>query len=121
MRKVGVEAPPEVCLERARPLKNIRRALFGDDPVCPFHERDEDRGAAELRSTLIQVCFRDATRPGAGPSREDRNVFCHNFLERLAQRRPAHRHDRIDRRLAHQIRGFPHEENLHLVPGLGKR
>jgi hypothetical protein len=33
---------------------------------------------------LIQVCFRDPTGPGAGPSSKDRNMFRHNLVERFA-------------------------------------
>jgi len=59
-------------------------SLFGDDPIGPFHQRDKDSRGSELRSPLVQVCFRDPTGPGTGSSRKDGNVFRDNFVESFA-------------------------------------
>ena len=77
-----------------------RFALFGNDVVGPFHQRNKDRWAAPLCSPRGQICFRDPTGPGAGPSRKDGDVFRDDFFHHLAQRRPTDRLDGIRRRLA---------------------
>ena len=92
-----------------------------DDAVGPLHQADKNCGTAEFGSPLIQICFRDPTGPAAGPSRKDGNVFGHNFFKRFTERRPAHGHDRIHRRLSHQIGGLSREENLHFVTGVRQR
>ena len=95
--------------------------LLDNNPVCPFHERYKDRRTAEFRPPDVQVCFRDPTGPGANPSRKDRNMFGHNFFARFAKRRPAYRHDRIRRRLTHQIGSFAREENPNFVASVRQR
>jgi hypothetical protein len=124
--------PAQHVLSDAAPLLDRRCAsvrqsaavdiltLFADDPVGPFHQRNEYRRAAPLRAPVGQVCFRDPTGPGAGPSRKDGDVFGDNFFHHLGQRRPADGLDGIHCRLAHQVRGFSGEEDLHVVSGVGK-
>ena len=99
----------------------IRQAwsdLLDDDAVCPFHQGDEDRWAAELGSPLIQVCFRDPTGPGASSSSKDGNVFVDHFLERFAERRPPYRENRAYHRFAKQGSGLSKEKDLDVVPSL---
>lgn len=79
---------------------------LSDDLVRPFDERHEDQWTAELGSPLIQIGFRDPTGTGAGSSREDGNVPGDNFGEGFAERRPTDRHDRVRRRLAHEVGGL---------------
>jgi len=98
-----------------------KRKLFGDDAVGPFNEAYEDGCIAELCAPLIQIGFRDATRPAAGPSSKDGNVFGADFFHRLAERGPTDRHDSIGRGFAHERSGFTKEEYLDLVAGVGER
>jgi hypothetical protein len=69
---------------------------------------------------LIQVGFRDRTGPGAGASSKDGDAFVHNFLERLAERRPTYWKDRAYHGLAKQRSGLGKKENLEVVAGFGK-
>jgi len=39
-------------------------SLFRDNAIRPLHHGDEDRGTAEFRAPLVQVCFRDPIGPG---------------------------------------------------------
>jgi len=105
--------------EKLRP--GAEESLFRDDAVGPLDQAHKNRRIAELCAPLRYICFRDPTGPAAGSSRKDGNVFGHNLLEGFAKRGPAQRHDRVHRRLAHQMRGLPGEKNLHLVTGLGER
>jgi hypothetical protein len=70
------------------------RGLFDDDAVGPLHQRDKDCRVAELGSPLIQICFRDPTGPGAGPSGKNGDMFVDNFSERFAEWGPANRENR---------------------------
>lgn len=76
-------------------------ALLRDNAVGPFHQAHENRGTAEFRPPLIEICFRDPTGPAACFSSKDGNVFNGDLFERFAERRPAYRHDSIRCRLAH--------------------
>jgi hypothetical protein len=96
-------------------------ASFTNDVVGPFHQGNVDRNRAPLRVPTAQIRLRDPTGPGAGSSREYRDVFGHNLCHGLAQRRPSDRFDRLDRGLAHQVRCIVSEEYLHVVPSLGQR
>jgi hypothetical protein len=96
-------------------------ALLGDDAVGPLDQAHKNCGIPKFCSPLIQIRFRDPTGPAAGSSSKNGNVFGHYFFKRFAERRPTNGHDRIHRRLPHQIGGFSGKKNLHLVAGIGER
>ena len=95
--------------------------LFGDDAVRPLDKRYENCGTAELCSPILQVCFRNPTGTGAGPSRKNRNMLPDNLLLHFAQRGPADREDLQNGCFPHEVSSFAGEENLHLVTCVGQR
>src|SRR5260370_12545476 len=99
----------------------IGPSSLGDDAVGPLHQADKNRGITEFCAPLSYICFRDPTGPAAGSSSKDGNVFGHNFFERFAERRPAHRHDSVGGGFAHQRGSFAKKENLNLVAGFRER
>jgi hypothetical protein len=99
----------------------IRRSSLRDNAVGPLDEAHKNRGVTEFRSPLRYIRFRDPTGPAAGSSSEDRNALGHNFFERLAERGPAHGHDGVSGRFAHQRGGFAEQENLYLVARFRER
>src|SRR5262245_11736301 len=67
--------------------------LLRDHAVGPLDEADEDRRTAEARAVVREVGLRYAAGTRAGAAGEDRNLASGDFVERLAQRLPADRHD----------------------------
>src|SRR6267143_31160 len=118
------DAPPFFCLYRRSVGSHVDHSdghSLGDDAVGPLDQAHENCGTSEFCSPLSYICFRDPTGPAAGSSSKDGNVFGHDFFERFAEWRPAHRHDSIGGHFAHQRGGFAEEENLNLVAGFRER
>jgi hypothetical protein len=90
-----------VARPEGRAKIGIRRSSLRDNAVGPLDEAHKNRGVTEFRSPLRYIRFRDPTGPAAGSSRKDRNMFGHDFFKRFAERRPAHRHNRIHGGLSH--------------------
>ncbi len=101
----------------SRPLSIFGSSSFRDDAVGPLDQANKNSGIPEFGVPLFQIFFRDPTGPAASSSSKHGNVFSHDLLAGFAERWPANRHDRIHRRLSHQVSGFAGEENLHLVAG----
>lgn len=64
-------------------LENWATQLFRYDAVGPFDQADENRWVAELCVEVGEICFRDATRPAAGSSRINGDVFGTQFFQRF--------------------------------------
>src|SRR5215469_7452476 len=93
--------------------------LFGNDPVRPFDQRNENGRTAELCVPICKIVFRDPTGPGARSSSKDRNVFGDDLLAQLAEWRPTNGNHRVRGSFAHKIVCVSSQENLHLVAGVG--
>jgi hypothetical protein len=100
------------------PAPALLTRLLCDDAIRPLHQRNENRWTAKLRAPLAQVCFRDPTGPGTGPSSEYWNAFGDHFIQSLAEWRPAYGLDCVHRGLAHGVGPFANQENLHVMTGL---
>jgi hypothetical protein len=57
--------------------------LFRNYAIGPFHERYEDRRAAELRPPLVQVCLQNRSCTAAGTAGINLNMSFSNFCEGL--------------------------------------
>jgi len=100
--------------------EKILGCLFGDDPVCPLHERDEYRGTAELCSPVIQVGFRYPTGTGTGSSGKNGDALGYDLVEGFIQGRPAYGLDGIGGDFAHEVGRLTQEEDLDVVTRVGQ-
>jgi hypothetical protein len=82
-------------------ITSMDLSLFGDDAISPLYERNKNCRSAKFCSPLLQVCFRNPTGAGAGPSRKDLNALRHDLVPQFAQRRPTDGKDRLSRNIAH--------------------
>jgi hypothetical protein len=77
--------------------------LFGNDPVGPFDERNENGRISELCVPIHKIIFRDPTGPGASSSSKDRNVLGNDLLAQFAERRPTNGNHHVGGSFAHKI------------------
>ena len=92
-----------------------RRFSLDNNAIGPLDKRNEGCRTAEFCSPLIQVCFRDPTGPGTSSSSKDGDVFSDDLGEGFAERRPAHRKDRIHHGLSQQSGCFGEQEDLDVM------
>jgi hypothetical protein len=94
--------------------------LFGNHPVCPFHERDEDCRVAILRPVVAEIGLGYASGAGACAAGINRNAPCGDLVQDFGHLRPSHGRDCFGHGLAHQDDRFSKKKYLHLVSSLGK-